>query len=253
MRNFRIISRLELKSLNIIKGMMMEGLRKMSKFLPLVKNYSQKNFDEFYLEDIVASLYDRKIDLGLIRKFSSIKNVPLTVSGRVKNLKDFHNLFRSGADKIAVNTYAVENPEIFKKASRVFGSQSIVCHIQYKQINNNIEIFTESGRKKTRINLFDWINKIQEFGVGEIFVNSIDNDGVVSPINYDILHRLRELSSVPLCDGGGGRNQNIIEKIIEIGFDAVTLSSAIHYDLIDVNQTKIDLSKKFKNVNFNIL
>ena len=244
MKNFRIIPRLEIKSEFLVKGMMMEGLKKIGDPSDFSKNYFKDNADEIFFEDIVASLYNRKIDLNLVKKISSLIQIPLTIAGRIRNLNDAHKVFQYGADKISINTNALKKPKLLSDAAKIFGSQSICVHMQFKKMEGNTyEVLSESGRHRTRINLIDWVKEVQERGVGEIYLFSIDNDGVDREIDLLILEKVRKICKVPLLYGGGIRNLDMINKIIELELDGVCISYALHNKKISISEIK----KNIKN------
>ena len=244
MKNFRIIPRLEIKSEFLVKGMRMEGLKKIGNPLDVSINYFNDNADEIFFEDIVASLYNRKLDLNLVKKISSSIQIPLTISGRIRNLTDAHKIFQSGGDKISINTHALKKPKLLSNMAKIFGSQSICVHIQFKKMGkNNYEVLSESGRHRTEINLIDWIKQVQDRGVGEIFLFSIDNDGVGGEIDFFILEEVRKICKVPLLYGGGIRHIDIINKLIEFELDGACISYALHNKKISISEIK----KNIKN------
>ena len=254
MKNFRVISRLEVKSDYVIKGIRMEGLKKINSPLKIIENFADNFVDEIFYEDVVASLYNRSVDYNIIKDLSKIINIPLCVSGRVRSISDFYKLFDMGADKISLNTSVFGNPSILNKAAKIFGSQSICSHIQYKKVfneNDCPEVFSESGRERKFKNLFDWIRVVQDNGAGEIYLFSIDNDGIDFEIDYEILSRTREIVKVPLIYGGGINNIEKIKKLIDIGFDGITISTAIYDKSLDLIDIKKKLSKIYKKINFN--
>ncbi len=235
---FRIIPRLEIKNSFLIKGMRMEGLKKIGNPTLFAKKYSLNKFHEIFYEDIVASLYNRKIDIDLVRQISSNINIPLTLAGGIQNINDIETLFKNGADKVCINSAAVRNPKLLTEAAKIFGSQSISVLVQYKKIDETFEIFIESGREKVSKNLFDWIKEIEARGSGEIFLISIDNDGTEEKINFNLLEKLRYCSKLPMLYGGGILNETQISKIKNIEFDGVVISNALH-------RNKINFIKKY--------
>lgn len=235
---FRIIPRLEIKNEYLIKGMRMEGLKKIGNPVLFAKEYSKKKFHEIFFEDVVASLYDRKIDIDLVRQISTNINIPLALAGGIKNLNDIETLFKNGADKVCLNSEAVRNPKLLTEASRIFGSQSISVLVQYKKIDEKFEIFIESGRERVVKNLFDWVKEIENRGAGEIFLISIENDGTTKKINFDLLQKLRNFSNLPMLYGGGIFNKTQINILRNLEYDGAIISSALH-------QRKINFIKKF--------
>ena len=255
MKNFRIISRLEIKSEYVIKGLRMEGLRKIDLPENIIKNFGNNYIDEIFYEDVVASLYDRSIDLDSIKKISQLINLPLCVSGRIRTISDIYSLFKNGADKVSLNTSIFDNAHLLKKASQIFGAQNICSHIQYKKIYSDQkipEVFSVSGRERKFKNLFDWIKFVQDYGVGEIYLFSIDNDGIDFPIDFEILDKARRISKVPLLYGGSINSINKIKKIIDLGIDGVTISTALYDNSLNIYEIKRQLANLYVNVNFNI-
>lgn len=227
-KKFRIIPRLEIKNNFLIKGMYMEGLKKIGNPIEYACMYSKENFHELFYEDIVASLYNRGLEIELVKKISDNINIPLTVCGGIKNLDQIKILFRSGADKICINSSLFKNLKLLNQASKIFGSQSVGVLIQYKKINENYEVFAESGRERTRIKLLDWINRVQSNGAGEIYLSSIDNDGVEKEIDFKILGEASNICSVPIHYGGNINNHEQINLLKKFNFSGALLSKSLH-------------------------
>ena len=205
MKNFRIIPRLEIKSNNLVKGMRMEGLKKIGDPSEFSIAYYKQFADEIFYEDIVASLYDRKINIELIKKIKSNIQIPLTVSGRVKNVRDIYKIFNSGGDKVSINTHALKNPKLLSEASNLFGSQSICVHIQYKKlVTQRMKYFLNQVDRDIIKICFNG-RLVQDRGVGEIYLFSIDNDGVNTELDFYLLESVRKICNVPLLYGGGIR------------------------------------------------
>jgi len=245
MINFRFIPRLEIKSGNLIKGMRMEGLRKVGNPIEYANNYFVNGADEIIIDDIVASLYSRPFDYSLIKEISENIFVPITISGGIKNIKDIHNALNSGADKVCINTNAILNPNFIYEASRIFGSQCIVVCIQGKNIfENTWEPFTESGRNRMHIDLFDWVKKVQDLGAGEIFFISIDNDGVDDGIEKDIIKKIKKFCEVPLLIGGGISSLDDINYLINENIDGCVMSRALHFGKNDILSLKKEIKSK---------
>tara|TARA_Y100000590_G_scaffold470419_1_gene664751 strand:+ start:8471 stop:9229 length:759 start_codon:yes stop_codon:yes gene_type:complete len=249
MKNFRIIPRLEIKTDKVIKGIRMEGLRKVGDPTELAVEYFKDGADEIFYDDIVASLYDRKYNLNLIKKISSNIQIPLLVSGGIKSLRNMHEIFNAGADKIALNTNAYLNPNIIYEAAKVFGSQSICVQIQFKQYYENYwEILTESGRERTGKNIFDWINEVQLMGAGEIILISVDHDGIGNFISSDTLKEFRSKCKLPLIYGGGiNSNENILD-LIDLKYDGASISNALHFNKMQISNIKKHVSKIKNNI-----
>ena len=249
MKNFRIIPRLEVKTDHVIKGIRMEGLRKVGDPVELAIKYFKDGADEIFYDDIVASLYNRKYNIDLIKRISSNIHIPLLVSGGIKSLNNMHEIFNAGADKVALNTYAVRNPHLISKAARVFGSQSICVQVQFKQYHENYwEILTESGRERTKKNILDWIEKVYSLGAGEIILISVDHDGIGNFIGRDPLKQFRSECKLPLIYGGGINSNTNIQSLIDLKYDGALISNVLHFRKMDITNIKKNLSKIRTNI-----
>ena len=170
----RIIARLDIKNNFVIKGVNLEGLRKIGNPLEIAQKYYNDGIDEIIFIDAVASLYRRNNLYKIID--NSVKNifVPLTVGGGIRSLKDIEKALNSGADKVAINSFATENPKFIQEAVKNFGSSTIISYIETKQIKENSwEVYKYSGREKTGINLENWIKQVQDYGCGEIDLSQV--------------------------------------------------------------------------------
>jgi len=245
MRNFRIIPRLEIKSGNLIKGMRMEGLKILGDPLDFISKYYNDGADEIIIDDIVASLYSRKIDYNLIKRLSNEIHVPITISGGIKNINDIFCILESGADKVCINTNAILNPQLIYDAARIFGSQCITVGIQAKRVfENHWEAFTESGRNRSHKEIIYWATEVQDLGAGEIFFISIDNDGVEENIDFSIIRELKRICSVPLLVGGGIRDELHIKSLIDYNIDGCVMSKSLHYCKTEISILKNQISSK---------
>ena len=173
-------------------------------------------------------------------------NIPIIVGGGIKSIDDIHNLLNAGADKVALNTNAVKDPDLIYEAARIFGSQCIVTEIQLKkQKTFEWEAFTESGREKHNLNVLNWSKKAQDLGSGEILLLSIDNDGMRIGTELELIKLLKSSLSIPLIAGGGiGSVSDVEETIIYGNADAVSISHAFHFGLFNIKSLKNQLSKK---------
>jgi cyclase len=155
MKNFRIIARLEVKSDYVIKGIRMEGLKKIAPPVDIVKSFKNGYVDEIFYDDVVATLYNRPVNFKLIKSISELINIPFSVSGRIRSVSDIYKLFNIGADKVSINTSVFKNPQILNQASKIFGSQSICSHIQYK---NLFKYEKNNTKRNTSFALFFYLN-----------------------------------------------------------------------------------------------
>ena len=174
----RVIARLDVKGPNLIKGLQLEGHRVLGRPEMFAHHYYEADIDEILLVDNVASLYERSIDLGVISRVAEEIFIPLTVVGGIRSLDDIERAFRAGADRVGINTYAVSNPELISEAAEIFGSQSIVGSVESFRRNDGYEVWTKCGHEVTGLDVIDWCRRLEEVGVGELFVTSVNNDGL---------------------------------------------------------------------------
>ena len=231
----KIIPRLEIKNGNLIKGMRMEGLKVLSyDLVPLIKKYLKMSVKEIFIEDIVASLFQKKIDFKTIKNLSSVIDIPVSYAGGVKNIKDINKLFKTGVDKIYINSALKNNFELINYSSAIYGSQSIGVLIQTKKIFNDWYIFFESGRVFSNIRLKDWIKKIQKSEAGELIISSIMNDGMFIGPDYELLDLEKSLNiSIPVIYSGGIRNTQDVKETLNKKVNSVAISHSLHFEKFD--------------------
>ncbi|MCB1174174.1 MAG: imidazole glycerol phosphate synthase subunit HisF [Leptospiraceae bacterium] len=238
--NIRIIARLDVKPPWVVKPVHFEGLRKMGKPGDLAKRYYEQGADEIIYIDIVSSLYQREILYEHIQAAGREILVPFAVGGGVRSVEDFSKLFHCGADKVAINTYALQHdPEIINRAARVFGSQAVLLHIQAKQWGDSWECYTDCGRIPTGRDAVEWAKEAQERGAGEILVSSIDTEGRQRGFDIPLLQKIKSTVQVPVIAGSGaGSVEDIVELVRTVQPDAVALASVLHYGTCTVSEVK---------------
>ena len=178
MNNKRIIPRLDIKGPNLVKGIHLEGLRVLGKPEDFAKLYYDQGADELIYQDTVASLYKRNSLSEIISRTLEDVFIPITVGGGIRSLADINKVLRAGADKVCINTSAIENPEFITEASREFGSSTIVVAIEVCfQKDQKYLAFTDNGREYTGVDALEWAKKVEQLGAGEILLTSIDNEG----------------------------------------------------------------------------
>jgi imidazole glycerol-phosphate synthase subunit HisF len=242
MRKIRIIPRLDIKSPNLIKGIHLEGLRVVGDPAVFSKDYYIQGADELLYIDSVASLYERNNILDLVSKTAQDVFVPMTVGGGIRTVEDARQALRLGADKVAVNTGAVKNPELISQIANYFGSQCMVVSIEAKQSGSNQwEVYVDNGREKTGIDLLDWVKQVQDFGAGEILLTSVDREGAKKGFDLNLINAVMKISKVPvIASGGMGNISHLINLIQETSVDAVAIANVLHYktlSLADIFQT----------------
>lgn len=227
----RIISRLDVKGPNLVKGIHLEGLRVLGDPAKFAEKYYNDGIDEIFYQDVVASLYNRNSISDLVLKTAEMISIPLTVGGGIRNINDIHKLLNSGADKVSINTASIKNPNLISDAVRIFGSSTIVVALEViKDITGEYKIYTDNGREYTGINAFDWGKKVSLLGAGEILLTSIDRDGTGVGFDIDLVKEMQSIVSIPVIAHGGAATTSHIEEVFKKGkIQAVALASMLHY------------------------
>jgi cyclase len=241
MKTVRIIPRLDIKGPNLVKGIHLEGLRVLGNPESFARYYYENGADELFYQDVVASLYERNSLNDLITKTAREIFIPLTVGGGIRTIEDIRSVLRAGADKVCINTAAIKEPEFIKKASRVFGSSTIVIAIEaIKQTEGSYLAYTDNGREYTGVEVVGWAKKVEELGAGEIVITSVDREGTGMGFDIDLIKMIAEAISIPvIAHGGASDEENICQMIEKSNADAVAVASILHYGLLDI-QTKLD-------------
>lgn len=231
MKTVRVIPRLDIKGPNLVKGIHFEGLRVLGKPDKFARFYYEKGADELFFQDTVASLYERNNLHDIISKTAKEIFIPLTVGGGIRTIEDIQNVLRSGADKVAINTAAVKNPDFIKEASRKFGSSTIVIAIEaIKNSDGEYLAFTDNGREYTGLEVVSWAKKAEELGAGEILISSVDREGTGEGFDVEIIKKVSDAISIPLIAHGGAKDPaDIVEMINKTRADAVAIASILHY------------------------
>lgn len=240
----RIIPRLDIKGPNLVKGIHLEGLRVLGKPEHFAEYYYKNGADELIYMDVVASLYGRNSLLHTIERTSKKIFIPLTVGGGLRTLDDIRTVLEAGADKVSINTAAIQRPELIKEASRRFGSSTIVVSIEaIKKSDGCYEAYTDNGREKTGVDVFDWALKVVELGAGEIMITSIDQEGTGKGFDLELTRKVSESVPIPvIACGGAGKISHISDVITEGKADAVSFASILHYNFVKHCKTEDDFS-----------
>lgn len=236
----RIIARLDVKNDDIIKGIHLEGLRKVGKPNALAKKYYDAGIDEIIFIDAVAAYYDRNSLSEIIYAACKDVFVPITVGGGVRNIEDIKKALNAGADKVAINTQAVKEPDFIQQASKVFGSQCIVLSIEAKKVSDeHWEAYTDNGREPTGLDAVEWAKKGCELGAGEILLTSIDAEGTKKGFDESLNTAVSDAVSIPvIASGGAGEVEHISSLLKHSSVSAVAIASLLHYELSDVEDIK---------------
>ncbi len=231
MSNVRLIARLDIKGPNLIKGIHLEGLRVVGNPNEFALNYYKEGIDEIIYMDIVASLYGRNSLLELVKNTAKNVFIPITVGGGVRSLEDAKELLRSGADKIAINTAATENPKLITDISRKFGSQCVVLSIEAKRKDHGgWEAMTNNGREHTGRDVIEWAKMGEAHGAGEILLTSIDKEGTRKGFDLELIQQVSEVVDIPvIASGGMGKKEDLLTAVRQSKADAIAMADIIHY------------------------
>ena len=240
MNKIRVIARLDVKNNFVIKGIHLEGLRKIGDPNEMAKKYYNQGIDEIFFMDAVAAYYDRNSLTHIIEKACKDVFVPITVGGGIRKIEDIQIALNAGADKIAINTKAVQNPNFIKEASKVFGSQCIVLSIEAKKIaENKWEVYVDNGREPTGKDVIEWAKEGELLGAGEVMLTSIDKEGTKKGFDIELNKKVSDALTIPLiCSGGAGTNEDVADVILNSNIDAVSIASIFHYNIKSVDELK---------------
>ena len=241
----RIVSRLDIKGPNLVKGLNLEGLRILGKPQQFAKAYYEEGIDELIYVDTVASLYGRNSLLDLIRLTAKEIFIPLTVGGGISSVENIRDLLKAGADKVSINTAGILNERLISDSSEKFGSQCIVAAVDAKKQNNSWTVFSHGGTKDTGINALNWIEKLQKLGAGEILLTSMDKDGTKTGFDLELLKKATNILDIPLIASGGVGNLKHFKDGITIGgANALLAASVFHFAEFSILEVKEYLKKE---------
>lgn len=246
----RIIARLDIKNNYLIKGINLEGLRKIGSPSDYATNYYDQGIDEIIYIDSVASLYSRKFIFDILEHASKNIFIPISVGGGISSAKSAKEILRSGADKICVNTHAVKRPNLIKEISSEIGSQSLVSYIESKKVSDTKwEVYTNNGREKTGKNILEWIDEVQYLGAGEILLTSVDHEGTKKGFDIELIENVANKVKVPLIiNGGFGKLEHTKILTNYHNINALCISSVLHYNNLRVETIKDYCNKIGLNV-----
>ncbi len=240
MLNTRLIARLDVKGPNLIKGVHLEGLRVMGDPNEFAIKYYKEGADEILYLDIVASLYGRSNLTEIVTKTTNDIFIPITVGGGIRNINDVGSLLRAGADKIAVNTAAVKNPKLINEISKKYGSQCMVLSIEAKlQDSGYWEVYTDSGRERTGIDVVEWAKKGVQYGAGELLITSIDKEGTREGFDIDLISTISDVVNIPIIASGGmGAQEDLIDVVNRGNVNAIAMADILHYNRSNIKDIR---------------
>jgi cyclase len=246
----RIIARLDIKNNFLVKGMNLEGLRILGYPELFSKKYFDEGIDEIIFQDVVASLYKRNQLSHLTSKISENVFVPITVGGGIRSIKDIKEILVSGADRVSINTGAIHNKKFVEEAIKIFGTSTICISIETLKIDDTYKIYTDSGRTEVNKDTFDWIKEVQDMGVGEIILTSINNEGAGKGFDINLYEKASKITSIPLLAHGGAKTQDdVYEVFSKANVDGAIIASAFHFnyykELLDKKEIPLTGSTNF--------
>tara|TARA_B100000508_G_scaffold139995_1_gene139619 strand:+ start:4643 stop:5428 length:786 start_codon:yes stop_codon:yes gene_type:complete len=230
----------------------MEGLRVLGLPEQFAEYYYASGADELIFMDVVASLYERNSLSDIISKTAKKIFIPLTVGGGLRTIEDINHVLRAGADKVCLNTAAINNPEIIRKASKKFGSSTIVIAIEaIKESNGEYLAYTDNAREYTGVDVFEWAEKVQDLGAGELYITSVDREGTGEGFDVELINKISSKASIPvIAHGGAGKIGHVIESVKAGSADAVSIASILHYETINQLKNAAGSDKKEGNTEF---
>ena len=239
-KKVRLIARLDIKGPNLIKGIQLEGLRVIGKADEHAIRYYQQGADELLYMDCVASLYGRNHLADFVSEASRNIFVPMTVGGGIRSVEDAVNLLRSGADKVAVNSAAVANPQLITDIARRFGSQCLVLSIEAKKVGfDRWEVYTDNGRERTGLDVVEWVKRAVKMGAGEVLLTSVDREGTRKGFDIDLVKAVSTEVAVPvIASGGMGKTEDVLTVFQEGCADAVAMAYILHYKRVQISDIR---------------
>lgn len=246
----RIIPCLDIKDGKVVKGVNFVGLKEVGDPVDLAKRYEEQCADEVVFLDITATHENRNIIRDVIERGAKELSIPLAVGGGIRTIDDFRMILASGADKVSINSSAIENPNLIVEAAKEFGVQCVVIAIDAKQRNDGgYDVYVKGGRENTGIDLVDWARKCEELGAGEILLTSMDGDGTRAGYDIDMINAVCNVVSIPvIASGGCGSIQDIVDVFKKTNCDAALVASLFHFGETSVQEVKDELLKQGINV-----
>ncbi len=237
--NFRIIARLDIKNNFVIKGIHLEGLRKVGNPNDLALKYYEQGADEIIMMDAVASLYDRNNLFDIVKKACKGIFIPIAVGGGIRNIDDVSLALDAGADKVVVNTAFIKNINLVSQIAKKYGSQCLIGSIEAKKLKDNWFAYFNNGRESTNLNVIDWAKILEDNGVGEILITSIDQEGTSKGFDIELSKKIYKATNCPIIISGGyGLPKHLDSLIEEFTPSAISIAGALHYNKTTINEIK---------------
>ncbi|MEM0293119.1 MAG: imidazole glycerol phosphate synthase subunit HisF [Saccharolobus sp.] len=241
----RIIACLDVKDGKVVKGVNFLDLKLKGDPVELASRYEEEGADEIVFLDITASIEKRRTLYEVVKNTASVLSIPLTVGGGIRTIEDVSMALRSGADKVSINTAAVENKMLVKEAANEFGSQAVVVAIDAKRLGNRWIVFTKSGTYNTGKDAIEWAREVENLGAGEILLTSIDRDGTKMGYNIELTKNIVDAVNIPvIASGGAGKMEDFYEVFSMANADAALAAGIFHDGIIRIRKLKEYLKQK---------
>jgi len=240
----RIIPCLDVTAGRVVKGVNFVGLRDAGDPVEIARGYDAQGADELTFLDITASSDGRDLILSIVESVAAQVFIPLTVGGGVRTVADVRRLLNAGADKVSINTAAVQDPQLVADATARYGSQCIVIAVDAKRVAGRWEVYTHGGRRPTGIDALVWGRRMQQLGAGEILLTSMDRDGTRSVFDLELTRAFSEALDIPIIASGGvGNLDHLVQGIVDGRADAVLAASIFHYGEFTVREAKEHMAR----------
>ena len=242
----RIIPCLDVRNGRVVKGVNFEGIQDVASPVELAHFYNDSGADELVFYDITASFENRSLFTDALKQVAGEIFIPLTVGGGINTLDDFDRVLKCGADKVSVNSGAINDPSLIERAAKKYGDQCVVLSMDIKRVDGKFHVFSKGGRIDTGIDALEWAKRGENSGAGELVVNSIDTDGVKQGFDIEMLQKISDLVSIPvIASGGAGKKEDFLELFRANCADAGLAASIFHFKEVDI----MDLKRYLNNNN----
>lgn len=242
----RIIPCLDVRNGRVVKGVNFEGIQDVASPVELAHFYNDSGADELVFYDITASFENRSLFTDALKQVAGEIFIPLTVGGGINTLDDFDRVLKCGADKVSVNSGAINDPSLIERAAKKYGDQCVVLSMDIKRVDGKFHVFSKGGRIDTGIDALEWAKRGENSGAGELVVNSIDTDGVKQGFDIEMLQRISDLVTIPvIASGGAGKKEDFLELFRSNCADAGLAASIFHFKEVDI----MDLKRYLNNNN----
>ncbi len=241
----RIIPCLDVDRGRVVKGVRFLNLRDAGDPVEIAKRYEEEGADELVFLDITASAEGREIMIEVVERVAETVFMPFTVGGGIRSVEDMRRLLEAGADKVSLNTAAVQTPEVVREGAERFGSQCIVVAIDARRNGAGWEVYTHGGRRPTGLDVVEWARRVEALGAGEILLTSMDRDGTKEGYDIDLCRAVAEAVNIPvIASGGAGKLEHFYEVFTEGGVDAALAASLFHFREVSIPELKRFLKER---------